>query len=403
MIHTIDFKKHNDEVKAVWDAFNKRRPFRVPVVVGGSIRNLFNNPEVNKTGYTFEDFFKNPQAQIECQLAYRKWVRFNWMCDQEMGLPEKGWQIGIDFQNSCEAGWFGCPIQYFGNDVPDTVEILKDDKNKLYELEDPDPLRGNLLGRAMDFFEYMREKCPKMEYEGRPVLPPKVMPGEGTDGPFDVAYKLRGAENVCVDMYEDPKYFHDLMTYITENTIRRIKALQEWRWSLFPDEPDHGKMQSPNFGFADDAIAMISTEDYKEFVFPYHQRLVAEFSDGGPVSIHLCGDATRHFKFLRDHLHVQSFDTGFPVDFGKIRRELGPDVLIYGGPTIMLLKDGRPEEIRREVKRICESGIMEGGRFVLREANNLAPCTPLENIEAMYEAGKFYGRNRAREDIADEK
>jgi len=35
---------------------------------------------------------------------------------------------------------------------------------------------------------------------------------------------------------------------------------------------------------------------------------------------------------------------------------------------------------------------MDGGRFVLREGNNLAPCTPLENIEAMYEAGKLYGR-----------
>ena len=52
----IDFQKHNDEVKAVWDAFHKRKPFRVPVIVGGSIRNLFSNPEVNKTGYTFEDW-----------------------------------------------------------------------------------------------------------------------------------------------------------------------------------------------------------------------------------------------------------------------------------------------------------------------------------------------------------
>jgi uroporphyrinogen-III decarboxylase len=58
----------------------------------------------------------------------------------------------------------------------------------------------------------------------------------------------------------------------------------------------------------------------------------------------------------------------------------------------MLLKDGRPEEIRKEVKRICESGIMRGGRFVLREANNLAPGTPVENIEAMYAAGREYGR-----------
>lgn len=387
----MDFQKHNEEVKAVWDAFYKRKPFRVPVTVGGSIRNLFSNPEVNKTGYTFEDFFKNPQAQIECQLAYQKWCRYNLVCDNEMGPPDKGWQITVDFQNSYEAGWMGCPLHFFGNDVPDSIEILKEDKSKLYQLKDPDALHGGLLGRAMEFFDYMQTHCPRMEFEGLPVKPPVTIPGEGTDGPFDVAYKLRGAAEVCLDMYEDPKYYHDLMSFITENIIRRMKAIRQWRWARNPDDPNKGKLKGP-YSFADDAIAMISTRDYEQFVFPYHKRLFDEFSDGSPASIHLCGDATRHFKFLRDHLNVQSFDTGFPVDFGKMRQELGPNVQINGGPTIMLLKDGKPEQIRKEVKRICESGIMEGGRFVLREANNLAPCTPIENIEAMYAAGKLYGR-----------
>jgi len=388
----LDFSRHNEECRQVWDAFNKRKPFRVPVTVAGSIRNLFNNPEINNTGYSFEDFFKNPQAQIDCQLAYSKWVRYNLICDREMGPPEHGWPVVIDFQNSYEAGWFGCPLRYFGNDVPDTSEILKDEKSKLYELDEPDPLYGNLLGRAMEFFDYMHEKCPNMEFDGLPVKLPETIPGEGTDGPFDAAYKLRGAAEVCLDMYEDPKYFHDLMTYITNNIIRRMKAIREWRWSRIPNSPDKGRFKRPNWGFADDAIAMISTKDYKEFVFPYHKRVAEEFSDGGSISIHLCGDATRHFKFLKDQLKVNSFDTGFPVDFGKVRQELGPDVQIFGGPTVMTLKDGTPELVRQEVKRICESGIMEGGRFVLREANNLAPCTPIENIEAMYEAGKTYGR-----------
>ncbi|MCG2658856.1 MAG: hypothetical protein L6437_01235, partial [Kiritimatiellae bacterium] len=114
----IDFQKHNEEVKKVWDAFNKRHPCRVPVYIGGSIRNLFGNPEINTTGYTFEEFFNNPQAQIECQLIYTKWRRFNLVYDQEMGLPKDGWSVGVDFQNSYDAALYGCPIQYFGNDVP---------------------------------------------------------------------------------------------------------------------------------------------------------------------------------------------------------------------------------------------------------------------------------------------
>ena len=131
---------------------------------------------------------------------------------------------------------------------------------------------------------------------------------------------------------------------------------------------------------------------YQDFILPYHRRLAQEFSDGGKISIHLCGDATHLFKFLKENLNVYSFDTGFPVNFAQLREELGPEVTVYGGPNIMLLKNESAENIKQEVERICTSGIMKGGKFILREGNNLAPCTPIENIKAMYEAGKVFGR-----------
>ena len=34
----------------------------------------------------------------------------------------------------------------------------------------------------------------------------------------------------------------------------------------------------------------------------------------------------------------------------------------------------------------------EGGKFVLREGNNLAPFTPVANVAAMYAACKAFGR-----------
>jgi uroporphyrinogen-III decarboxylase len=119
---------------------------------------------------------------------------------------------------------------------------------------------------------------------------------------------------------------------------------------------------------------------------------VEEFSDGGRIGVHLCGDASRFFRFLRDHLNVYSFDTGFPVDHGELRRELGPEVQISGGPTVMALRDGPLPAIRESVRRICESGLMEGGKFVLIAANNMAPLTPVEHVAAMYEAAKEFGR-----------
>ena len=389
--HPVDFAAHNAEVDRVWQAYKDRKPYRVPVSVSGSITNLLCNPELNTTGYTFRDFFENPQAQIEAQLAYQKWCRFNLVADQQMGLPAEGWSIRIDFQNSYEAGWIGCPLRYLGEIVPDTEPILREDKKLLYDLEPPDPLRGNLLGRAMEFFDHMHAKCPEMEFEGLPVHPPKGIPGESTDGPFTLAYKMRGATEVCMDIIEDPGYVHDLMNYVTDCAIRRIKAIREWRWERFPDSPDAGKHKRSGWYFADDAIVALSVEHYREFVLPYHQRLASEFSDGSPANVHLCGDASRFFPVLRDELNAQSFDTGYPIPFETLRGEVGPEVEIRGGPPVPLLRTGPPAAIRREVKRICQSGIMAGGRFVMIAANNLGPCTPLEHIEAMYEACKEFG------------
>jgi uroporphyrinogen-III decarboxylase len=45
----------------------------------------------------------------------------------------------------------------------------------------------------------------------------------------------------------------------------------------------------------------------------------------------------------------------------------------------------------KETRRILDSGVLEGGRFVLREGNNLAPHTPFENLEAMYQTARRVG------------
>ena len=388
----VDIEKHNAEVAAVWKAYREGTPYRVPVSTHGSIRNLIQNPALNDTGYTFADFFADPEAQIQCQLAYQTWCRHHVLCDREMGLPREGWTLSVDFQNSYDAGWFGAPLLCDRNVVPDTVEILRDDKRRLYEMECPDPLRGGLMGRAVEFYEYMHQRCRNLQFEGLPVLPPRTIPGEGCDGPLDAAYKLRGAAEVCLDMVADPDYYHDLMEFITTCLILRMKAIRQWRWERHPGSPDRGQFQQSGFGFADDAVVLLSLEQYQEFVFPYHKRLVDEFSDGGRTRVHLCGDAARFFPFLRDRLNVYSFDTGFPVDYDWVRRELGPEVEISGGPPVMLIKDGPVAAIREKVREICGSGIMEGGRFIFIAANNMAPFTPVEHVAAFYEAAKEFGR-----------
>lgn len=388
----VDIPAHNNEVQRVWEAYRAGRPYRVPVSIAGSITNYLLNPELNVQRWTFRDYFEHPEVQVRAQAHYQHWQRHHLLCDREMGLPADGWWTMIDFQNSYDASWFGAPLQYIEGQAPDTLDILRDRKERLYELPEELPLRSGLIDRGLDFFDWMCETCPRLEIRGCPVQAPARAPGEGTDGPLDVAYKLRGADNLLLDMLEDEAYFHALMHWITDNLIRRMRRAREYRWDRLPGSPDAGQYHAESFYFADDAIALISTEHYREFVFPYHKRILDAFTSYGHVSMHLCGDASRHFPFLHEQLKVTTFDTGFPVDHGRLRQELGPEVEIYGGPTVMTVKDGTPARIEAEVSRICASGVMTGGRFVLIAANNLAPCTPVEHIAAFYEAAQRHGR-----------
>jgi len=71
---------------------------------------------------------------------------------------------------------------------------------------------------------------------------------------------------------------------------------------------------------------------------------------------------------------------------------MGSEVLLLGGPAAPLFVEQHPGALLAETERILNSGILEGGRFILREGNNLPPCSPLENCEAFYQLGRQLGR-----------
>jgi len=355
------------------------------MIIGNTPRyTAFGHP-ANPCAITFEQYFTDPEAMLTRQLEHQNWVRHHLPQDAEMGLPEEGWEVHVDFQNSYEAGWFGCRIVYLDGEAPDTVPLLQEDAGKhlVFEKGIPDPFTGGLMQRNWDFYGYFeRQREAGFTYEGRPIA--HVTPaGLDTDGPLTVACNLRGAGEFYTDLAADPDYACTLLEYVTEATIVRIDAYRQ-RLGLPP--------RTEGYGFADDAIQSISAQMYRALVLPRHRRLIDAFSSGGQHAIHLCGDATRHFAMLRDELDIYSFDTGFPIDFGQVRQQVGARVEIKGGPSVMFLLTATPGQVRDEVRRILDSGITEGGRFILREGNDLSPGISLDNLWAMYDAAREFGQ-----------
>ena len=378
----IDYERHNAEVNELWDTFRRGTHTRVPILFSMNPRMVLQNRALNVWGYGWQDYFENPDVRWTVDLAYQKWMRLNVPQDAEMGLPRQEWGgIGVNYQNCDEAAWFGCPFYYPQDDMPFVHPILSDNKQKLYDMAPPEPLSSGIMARAMEHYAYFEEKRKHTDFEGIPVGKSSIF-GAGTDGPLTVACNLRGASEVAHDFYEDPQYVHDLLSFITDACIARMKKVMDFLGSAHPVQ---------QWGFADDSIELISVEMYKEFVLPYHRRLLAAFSQGGPNSIHLCGRVQRHLKFLKDELNIKTFDLGFPTDMSKARQELGEDVTLIGNIAPHLLKHGPEEGIRAQVKALCESGVLRGGKVILHDGNNCAPATPIRHFMAMYEAGQQYG------------
>ena len=380
----MDFAAHNEEVKRVRDAYAARKPIRVPIDFGLSMRYFIAHPAVNVNGVTWRTFSEDPEVMFDMYMRRHRFVRYNIPADWEMGPPEKEWPgPHVDFQNIYEAAWLGCEWHYIDDEgsPPDIWPIFKEHKERLYDTEIPDPLHGGLMGRTFEFWQYMDERRQNFEMDGKPVGKPSAP--SGTDGIFTLACALRGPTEVCLDMYEDEKYYHDLMDFVMRAVRARIVA-----WRTFLGQP----LKTQSYGYADDSIELLSPATYRRLVLPYHKRLFDDMSEGGPNSIHLCGHASHLFKTLRDELNIQAFDVGFPTDAARFRQELGPDVQLRGNIHPELLRQGPPEAIRAAVRELCQSGVMEGGRYILAEGNNVAPHTPVEHLRAMYEAGKEFGQ-----------
>jgi hypothetical protein len=375
-----DFSAHNEEVQQVWQAYHAGKPVRVPMLLTSVPRIWVLDPGLNPDGITWQEYLENPAVLYDVTLQHSYYVAHHIPQDAEMGIPAKAWETHLEFGNVYEEAWFGCEIAYPEGQIATTrPRYTGQAKYAVFERGVPDPL-GGFMGKIRADYEYCLERARREAFHGRPVHvhPPVPL---GTDGPLTVAGGIRGPE-LFEDMLRDETYYHQLMDFVTEAIIQRILA---WRKALGLE------LRPPRGGFADDAIQFLSGRAYREKVLPYHRRFFAALYGEGPHSIHLCGNVQRHMPTVAHELNVNSFDTGFPLNFHTLRDEIGEDVEIQGGVPAGELVTCTPDEIFSRAGEILQSGITRGGKFILKEANDLAPCTPLKNMQAMYAAVKRFG------------
>jgi uroporphyrinogen decarboxylase len=200
---------------------------------------------------------------------------------------------------------------------------------------------------------------------------------------------MRGYAAALEDLLAAPDFvqaflerYADFWTCMTERALDTVGDLVDL--TMFGD--DLGTQQGP----------VMSPALYRRLIKPTHARMVQAIKKfGKPVLLHSCGSVAAFIPDLVeigiDALHPVQV-TARDMDTARLKKEFGRDITFWGGiDTHRVLPRGTTAEVREEVrKRIAD--LAPGGGYVLGAVHNIQAEVPVENILAMVEAAKEFGR-----------
>ena len=206
----------------------------------------------------------------------------------------------------------------------------------------------------------------------RPDLPIVV----AIHAPFTLSAQLRGEDKAQDDLAAQPEVYRGVIDFFA-------------RWSSF--------VASHFIETGADCIMMIDGEAedsklgpelYESFALP-GQRKVAEAiaAAGVPSILHICGDVRLSTDMMvRSGVDAISIGQGMGISSTKEIANGRCRVIGNIDPRDVLL-NGTPDQVQAEVRRCLEQGA-----DIVAPGCGLSPKTPLENIQAMTDAVREYGR-----------
>ena len=313
-------------------------------------------------GLSIEEYCTNPQKAIKAMLNYYE----RYQPDVVLGYN--------DLAKEAEA--VGCKVKYSDYVVPSiATHVLQEDKGKLAKLEIPDPYKD---GRLPGFLE----QCEALV---KANLPTAI--GAVAVGPWTIAMLMRNPEVMLLDTFEDPEFIHALMRFTTEYCKRWGDAIIKTKIGLSFSEPTA-------------SISLISPDNYREFIAPYHKELVEYFkAKKVGVTVHICG--TTHpiyedliaagFSTISIDLDQQA-DPELQVDQLKRLVELGhKKVVTIGNVDATLFERASKTEIEAEVKRCVETAARYSA-FILSTSCEIPPRSNPDVVKWFMDAAHEYGR-----------
>lgn len=203
---------------------------------------------------------------------------------------------------------------------------------------------------------------------------------------FEVAWYLRGMEELMLGFYEDPEFNACLLDVLTDLRVEMAKR--------------YAKAHTDVLMLGDDVSTqldmMMSPDLWRRELKPRLKRVIdAAKAEKPDILIFYHGDG--NLSAIVEDLIEIGVDVLNPiqpecVDPFELKRRYGDRLSFWGG---IGTQTTMPFGTREEIFRVCEKLIREvgkGGGFVLAPTHTLEPEVPWENIEAFLDAVEQFGK-----------
>lgn len=200
---------------------------------------------------------------------------------------------------------------------------------------------------------------------------------------------LRGEEQVWVDLARNPALVEAMIERITAYYLaynERVFEQIRGKADIFLMGDDFGMQKGP----------MMSLRMWRKYFAKGFRAYVEQAHRFGlKVMHHSCGSV----RYLMEDFIDAGLDIlqalqprARDMDLATLKREYGRDLSFHGSMDIQeTLPFGTPADVEREVRERMDAA-KQGGGFLIGTAHNLLPDTPTENILALFEAYRRYGR-----------
>lgn len=309
-------------------------------------------PGVQIIGHTVEELVKSGELQAQCMKA---------IADR---FPTGAAFSLMDL--SVEAEAFGSNVHYSADDVPTILGALIHDEDEAEALAVPEVGAG----RTGECVEGIKRACERIT--DRPVL-------AGIIGPYSLAGRLLDMTEIMVLCYEEPEMVETVLEKVTEFLIAYAKAFKE--------------AGANGIAMAEPAAGLLSPNLMDEFSSPYVNRIrEAVEDDSFLVMYHNCGNIEPLIKNV-EKIDALAYSFGNAIDIEKTLTVIPEEKLVIGNiDPAGTIRNGSPEQIRQETLALLER-CGKYPNFVIASGCDIPPMSPLENIQAFFDAAAEFYQN----------